>query len=1494
VTEAQPSNDKMEQGEAAASVNPYAAFLQVLHEVRSNPPVSSSPVARPLPFSGDQASCNGFLLQCSLYFEAQPGQFPTDRSKIALIITLLTGRALQWAEALWTAESPHLGSLKLFLQHFRQVFGQPITPITAQEELLQLRQGNLPIHEYILRFRTLSLTSGWNDSALLAVFRRGLNNNIRQHMAIYDDNVELDAFLKRALTVSQHLTACDAPVELSPSGTPTEEPMHTDTYHLTAQERTRRLQEGLCLYCGAPSHLLLQCPVRPAKATVSVGHMLHNVHTIPLIDAVLVYESKSFPVKALVDSGAADNFISSRCLEEWQIPKHKSSISYRITTIQGKALDSRPINSCTYPITLQIGCFHKESISFLVLPEATVDILLGRPWLETHDPQIRWRTGEILKWSDHCYYHCLSSLPQYQNLTCYSTTIESPEVRKEILIPQEYAEFHDVFSKTAATQLPPHRRWDCAIDLVPHATLPKGKVYPLSLPERQAMEEYVAEALAQGFIQPSTSPAASSFFFVAKKDGGLRPCIDYRTLNEQTVKFAYPLPLIPSTLEELRQAKVFSKLDLRSAYNLIRIRRGDEWKTAFVTPSGHYEYRVMPYGLANSPSIFQNFMNEIFRDMLHQYVVVYIDDILIYSNDLQSHIFHVTQVLQRLRQYHLYLKGEKCEFHQTRVQFLGYYISPEGIEMDPKKITAVQDWPIPTTVKELQRFLGFANFYRRFIKGYSQITSALTSLLKGAKKTITWTPAAQAVFIQLKTAFCTAPILKHPDPNLPFVVEVDAATTGVGATLSQWHGKPPVLHPCAYFSKKLSPAEQNYDVGNRELLAIKLALDEWRHWLEGAQFPFTVITDHKNLQYLRGAKRLNPRQARWSLLFTRFNFHISYRPGTKNTKADALSRVHQPDPSLEEPEPILPQSVFLAPIKWSWDDQIQEATLHEPAPPGGPEGKQYIPSSLRHYILDSIHTSPGSGHPGSKRTLSLLRNHYWWPQMARDVHRYIRGCSICAINNTPRRLPEGKLVPLSIPQRPWSHIGIDFATDLPASDGFTTILVVVDRFSKACKLIPLPGLPTAMNTAQLLFSQIFRHFGIPEDIVSDRGPQFTSRVWKEFFRLLGVSISLSSGYHPQTNGQTERKIQEIGRYLRSYCHSHQESWNQYLPWAEYAQNSLRQETTGLTPFQCVLGYQPPLFPWNDEPSSVPAVDYWFRESERVWNSAHVHLQRAVRRHKRWADTRRSPTPEYQPGELVWLSTRDINLRLPCRKLSPKFIGPFPVVRHLNEVTYELQLPPHYRIAPSFHVSLLKRHVDPMFPPPADHQEPPPPPEIETTETIYRVQKILDSRRRNGRLQYLIDWEGYGPEERSWSSTNLILTVQPQEVEAALAVGYERQETLVEEGVMSHRHTHLIREQPLPKSRNHLHLNQHRSHARNHRITNTWSQSAAPFKRDAQPFIRWLSSRSSTGLPATFLLKGLSLFTFLNGERCPERLSILTLPRIYLQRICVTRICTDFT
>uniref|UniRef100_A0A9J7Y373 Integrase catalytic domain-containing protein n=1 Tax=Cyprinus carpio carpio TaxID=630221 RepID=A0A9J7Y373_CYPCA len=302
--------------------------------------------------------------------------------------------------------------------------------------------------------------------------------------------------------------------------------------------------------------------------------------------------------------------------------------------------------------------------------------------------------------------------------------------------------------------------------------------------------------------------------------------------------------------------------------------------------------------------------------------------------------------------------------------------------------------------------------------------------------------------------------------------------------------------------------------------------------------------------------------------------------------------------------------------------------------------------------------------------------------MASDIRSYVHGCKGCAISKSPRHLPSGKLLPLPVLNHPWSHLGVDFITDLPPFDNNTCILVIVDRFSKSCRLLPLKGLPTAMEMAELMFNHVFRYFGIPKDTISDRGPQFISRVWRAFHSLLGVVVSLSSGYHPQSNGQTERKIQEIGRFLRTFCHGHQDSWNQFLGWAEYAQNSLRQPSTGLTPFQSVLGYQPPLFPWSGEPSDVLSVEYWFRESERVWDAAHHQLQRALRRRRMTADLRHSDAPAYQPGQKVWLSTRDIHLRLLCRKLSPRFNGPFTITEQINPVTFKLHLPPEYRIHPT--------------------------------------------------------------------------------------------------------------------------------------------------------------------------------------------------------------------
>lgn len=296
---------------------------------------------------------------------------------------------------------------------------------------------------------------------------------------------------------------------------------------------------------------------------------------------------------------------------------------------------------------------------------------------------------------------------------CLTTSIESPDTQKIVSIPTYYNDLSEVFRKTKTTQLPPHRSWDCVIDLLPNTMPPKSKVYPLFRVESQAMEEYIEEALDSGFIRLSTSPAAAGFFFIKKKDGGLRPCIDYRKLNSITVKFRYPLPLVPFALEQLREATVYTKPDLRSAYNLIRIKEGDEWKTAFLTTRGYYEYQVMPYGLANSPAVCQSFINEIFKDVLNQYVVAYINDILIYSKSEAEHINHVRTVLSRLLKNQLYVKAEKCEFHVTQTSFLGYHISHHGVKMDELKIQAVTEWPQPSTVKEL-KISGFCQLLQMF------------------------------------------------------------------------------------------------------------------------------------------------------------------------------------------------------------------------------------------------------------------------------------------------------------------------------------------------------------------------------------------------------------------------------------------------------------------------------------------------------------------------------------------------------------------------------------------------------------------------------------------------------------------------------------------------------------------------------------------------------------------------------------------------------------
>ncbi|KAJ1598841.1 hypothetical protein NDA14_003262 [Ustilago hordei] len=398
------------------------------------------------------------------------------------------------------------------------------------------------------------------------------------------------------------------------------------------------------------------------------------------------------------------------------------------------------------------------------------------------------------------------------------------------------------------------------------------------------------------------------------KDGGLRLCVDYRGLNEITVKNRAPLPLIEEQLFLLRKARIYTKLDLRAAYNLIRIAKGDEWKTAFGTQLGLYEYLVMPFGLANAPAHFQSFINDIFRDIIGVYVVVYLDDFLIFSDTEEVHVKHVTEVLTRLRSNRLFAKLSKCEFHTKTVEFLGYIIKPTGIEMDPEKVRTVKEWPMPESIHDIQRFLGFANFYRRFIAHFARIAKPLTALVKPIErfKKFELPEEAQQAFHKLIQAFTSAGVLQHFDYHLPTRLETDASDFAIAGVLKQEHeGR---WHPVAFYSRKMSSAEKNYEIHDKELLAVVACLTQWQHMLAGLPNQLVILTDHEALKYFKSQRRITGRQARWAILLADFDFILQYRPGDKGGEPDALTRRTDMQPAGEEQDhnvrQLLPPRVF--------------------------------------------------------------------------------------------------------------------------------------------------------------------------------------------------------------------------------------------------------------------------------------------------------------------------------------------------------------------------------------------------------------------------------------------------------------------------------------------------------------------------------------------------------------------------------------------------------
>ncbi|KAJ1164023.1 hypothetical protein NDU88_004470 [Pleurodeles waltl] len=1070
---------------------------------------------------------------------------------------------------------------------------------------------------------------------------------------------------------------------------------------------------------------------------------------------------------ALLDCGASGIYMDKTWAAAHQVPTQAKEVPEQVHTVDGSLISSGPVDTTTLMLSLQVGN-HQEHISFDLITSPNHTIILGIPWFIRHNPYINWVTRTVSLSSQFCHENCFTSDKYWSPKRSLDTEgATGMSINTVQGVPDHYLEFQDVFQKPSKPVLPPHREYDCAIPLEPGTIVPFGRMYSLTEPEREVLKEYLDENIQSGLIVPSSSPAGAPLFFVPKKTKDLRPCLDFRGLNKITIKDRYPLPLIRDILEAIRGAQRFTKLDLRGAYHLLRIKEGDEWKTAFRTPFGHFEYRVMPFGLTNAPAIFQRFMDSVFSDLLNQTVVIYLDDILIYSRNPELHSSHVKQVLQRLRAHQLFCKPEKCEFDMTEVKYLGYHLSPTGIAMDQEKVQAILEWPSPSSIKETQCFLGLANFYRQFILDFARLTSHITHTLKkeNLKKGFVWTEAAEAAFQELKRVFTQAPILRHPDTTKQFIVVTDASERAIGAVLLQRQEDDGLEHPVFYLSHILSTAEQHYSVLERELLALKTACLEWRQFLMGSKEPFEVRTDHRNLQCLRNFVCQNSRQARWAFFFSQYDFFITYIPGSQNILADALSRRYPectPSSSqyLLEPRKIIgvAQS-FLEEVQLEYanlsDHDIEELRplIHKKQGYFYYQNLVFLPTNkVQEKALQMCHDSPVAGHRGIKATQELLSRFFWWPTWKLDVERYVQACPICAQIKIPHTKPAGLLQPLPVPPAPWHTISTDFMCSLPPSAGNRVIMVTVDSFTKMAHFTALKRLPTSQELSQIFIDHIFRLHGLPHTIISDRGPQYISRFWRHFCKTLNISRALSSGFHPQTNGQTERLNQGLEQYLRCFCNSTQSNWNTYLSIAEFSYNNSVHSASKVTPFFCSYGFHPTSFPTSPQSNSpLPAITYFSKRLLQIHRLIRSNLLHTKRYMKKAADKRRATNPDYHLQDKVWLSSKFLPSRLSQNKFTPRYYGPFRILQLVNPVTVRLHLPHTWKIHPVFHVSQLKPYV----PDPYSRQFPCPPPVLVDDVPEYEVQEICDSRLFHKRLQYLIHWKGYPLSECSWEDASSV-------------------------------------------------------------------------------------------------------------------------------------------
>ncbi|CAL8989416.1 unnamed protein product [Prunus brigantina] len=1261
-----------------------------------------------------------FLWNIERYFKYP--KLEEDELKINTATLFLTDNALMW----WRRRSMEID--------------QENAKYEAKEKLRWLKQVG-SVKDYVTTFTNLLFeVPSMTDEDKLMYFMSGLQNWAK-----------LELQRRHVQTLSEAIAAAESLVEFK------------KTDQGDSKFKSKKSSKG----SGGGDNKPKEGSKSGDKSDSHKSSWKKNDKGVMFVDAMV----NGMTTRCLVDTGASHNFMSVQEAKRLRCRVSKEAGSMK--TVNSTA---KPIDGVAHGVELHIATW-KGVADFSVIPMDDYDVVLGMEFMD------KVKAFPIPFYNTMCITQggampCMVPVVRQQGESkllsamqfskawkkgeaTFLATVRIDTVEKEVqpvprAVEAVLKEFADVMPKELPNTLPPRREVDHAIELEPGAKPPAKAPYRMAPPELEELRKQLKQLLDAGYIQPSKAPYGAPVLFQKKREGTLRLCIDYRALNKVTIKNKYPIPLIADLFDQLGGARYFTKLDLRSGYYQVRIAPGDEPKTACVTRYGSYEFLVMPFGLTNAPATFCTLMNKVFHPFLDKFVVVYIDDIVVYSNSLEEHLEHLQRVFKVLRENELYVKKEKCSFAQNEVEFLGHKIRGGQLLMEEGKVRAIQEWEPPTKVPELRSFLGLVNYYRRFIKGYSAIAAPLTDLLK-KNRTWQWTPQCQHAFDELKKALMEEPVPRLPDLSKPFEVHTDASDFAIGGVLMQ-DG-----HPLAFESRKLNDTERRYTVQEKEMTAVVHCMRTWRHYLLGSQF--VVKTDNVATSYFQSQQKLSPKQARWQDFLAEFDYQLEYKQGKTNVVADALSRkavlaaVAQPQSSLMQRirEGLLhdPQAKSLLELvkdgktrRFWLDDGVLYAT-----------GKRvYVPrwDNLRRELLKECHDSKWAGHPGTHRTLALMSEAYYWPQMREDVDSFVRTCLVCQQDKTLQKQPGGLLEPLPVTTRPWESLSMDFIVSLPKSEGCGSILVVVDRFTKYATFIPAPADCNAEETARLFLKHVVKYWGIPKSIISDRDTRFTGKLWTELFKLLGSQLNFSTSFHPQTDGQTERVNALLELYLRHYVSANQRNWAKLMDVAQFSYNLQRSESTGSSPFELATGQQPmtPNTVVSGYTGSSPAAYKTAKEWQVTNELARAQLEKATRKMKKWADKHRRDVV-FQPGDMVFVKlnpSQHKSTRRLHKALLRRYEGPFPIIRSVGRVAYRVELPPRLKIHPVFHVSNLKPyHADPEEPSRGESQRAPP---LMVTSFDREVECIMAKRevRRKGvprYFEYFVKWKGLPQSEGNW-------------------------------------------------------------------------------------------------------------------------------------------------